>query len=293
MIADANRRVRSDHLRPAVVAVARDAALVDHAERCVREAEDDDRVVDVVELGEARIGHCRAVRRHLLDLADEPACGIEVVDGDVDEEAAGTRDVLHRRRLLVAERRPEEVDRSEVAGADPLGRRSEVGVEPTVEADLECDSRPLRRRDRREGRRQVERDRLLAEDVLACLGGGLDHRDVLGRRRRDHNGVDGGIGQQILVSRRPLDAELVGDRARAFSVAVDHPDELSGTNRTGHVLRVHEPDTSESRHAEADPATPHFSLAASFAAHPSSVRNVLTPRGRCRGSATPKSMRHG
>src|SRR6266511_1841922 len=144
VIADADRRPRAEHFRRALVSVAGNPAPVDHSERPAREAQHDDGVVDVAHLREPRVRERSAECRHLLDLADEPARCVEVVDGDVDEEPAGVSDVVHWRRLLVAQSSVEEVDLAELAGLDPGGRCSPVRIKAALEADLPRDARAPR-----------------------------------------------------------------------------------------------------------------------------------------------------
>ena len=140
-----------------------------------------------------------------------------------------------------------------------------------MEADLEGATRRVRRLDGDEGGGQVERDRLLAEDVLACRCRTFDHLDVQRRRRRDHDPVDVGIGEEVVVARRPLDAQPLPGRAGALLVRVDDSNELGGPDRAGEVLGVHQADASEAGDAQADPAEPDSPLARGFAAHPSGL----------------------
>jgi hypothetical protein len=62
--------------------------------------------------------------------------------------------------------------------------------------------------------------RLLADDVLAGLGGGQDHGDVQVIRHAQVNRVNAGIGQQRPpVAFHARNAELLGERAQAIRVA--------------------------------------------------------------------------
>ena len=55
-------------LGPDVVAVGRAPAVLDHAERAVRETKRDDAIVDVVELGQLRLDQDRPGRADVSDL---------------------------------------------------------------------------------------------------------------------------------------------------------------------------------------------------------------------------------
>src|SRR5512133_2398051 len=198
VVSDAHRRTRAQHLRRALVAVARDPALVDHAQRPVLEPQGDHGVVDVAQLGKGRIRQRRSDRRHLLDLTDEPAGRVQLVDRHVDEEPTRLSEVLQGWRLLVSQPRVEEVDLAELSGPDALGGCGPVGIEPAVEADLQRDSRLADRVDRGNRDFEAERDRLLAEDVLAGCRRRLDHLHMQRRRRRDDDTLDIEIAQQVL-----------------------------------------------------------------------------------------------
>jgi len=133
----ADRRIPAHHLGRALVAVARGAAVVDHAERAVLEAEHHHGGVNVAGLGEAGVGERGTVRAHFHDLADHPARGIQVVDRDVHEESARVGEKLRRRRVHIPQRRTEQVDLPQLAGPHPLHRGGPVRVESPVEAHLE------------------------------------------------------------------------------------------------------------------------------------------------------------
>ena len=136
-----------------------------------------------------------------------------------------------------------------------------------MEADLERAPRFARRIDRRERGGHVERDRLLAEDVLAGGRRAFDHLDVERRRCRDDDAVDLWIGEKILVARRPVDVQLLTGRTGTCLVGVDDADERGRRHRPREVLGVHEADASEAGHAQADPTEPDFPLARGFGAH--------------------------
>ena len=64
-----------------------------------------------------------------------------------------------------------------------------------METDLELDPGRVRRADGSKRRLEIERDRLLAEDVLSGRRSGLDHRYVERRRRGDRDRIDARIAK--------------------------------------------------------------------------------------------------
>ena len=90
------------------------------AERAVPEPEHRHGRVPVVGLREALVEQDDGPGVDLLDLADEEAGEVEVVDGHVEERAAGGQQELERRRVGVAGVGAELLDPAELAGVDQL-----------------------------------------------------------------------------------------------------------------------------------------------------------------------------
>jgi hypothetical protein len=132
----------------------------------------------------------------------------------------------------------EEVDVAERSGPDALGGGAPVRIEAAMEADLQRDPRLAGGVDRGNCRFQVERDRLLAEDVLAGCRSGLDHLDMERRRCRDDDAVDIGIAEQVVVVCRPRYAEPFARRTRNRFVGIDDPNELCRRDAADEVLRM-------------------------------------------------------
>ena len=93
-------------------------------------------------------------------------------------------------------------------------QRDEIGREPPVVADGEGHPRLVDGADGGVCVRGGEGQRLFAEDVLARLGRRHDLGAVNRMRRRQHDGVDGGIGQHRIVigsQRQPLGRGVILD----------------------------------------------------------------------------------
>ena len=150
--ADADGIARAEQLGPDVVAeriVARDGQ---HGQRTARQAQRRDGRVDVAVLREDREAQDAAVGIDLLDLlSGQPAKDIEVVDGEIAEQAARLGDVALVRRRRVVAGQPDGVQRAELAALDQTARLAVAGVEAALEAELERDAAALdlgRERDR-------------------------------------------------------------------------------------------------------------------------------------------------
>src|SRR3972149_3398330 len=95
----------------------------------------------------------------------------------------------------------------------PSGKTSVEAV-----ANTSTTSRPVRLGGGGIGARQVERDRLLAEDVLSGAGGLADQGGVGVVRGGDDDGLDRGVGQQ-----RPVVGRREGARREGRGPARRHP----------------------------------------------------------------------
>ena len=136
----------------------------------------------------------------------------------VAARAPGVR--LEEQRVGERHRRFDVQNRSQLARPDPLAQLRHLRVEAAVVAEPERDARSSRRRDRGLGVGLGQRERLLAEDVLAGSGGGDDLRRVQRVRRREHDRVDlriVGRASNDSASRRPCSSANVrasGDDVR-------------------------------------------------------------------------------
>jgi hypothetical protein len=258
---DAHGRLPAHHLGRALVAVARGAAVVDHAERAAGEAEHHDGGIDVADLGELGGGDRGTVRAHLHDLADHPARGIQVVDRHIHEEPSGVGQELGLRRVHVPQRRAEEIHLAQFARSHPVDRRGPIRIEPAVEAHLERDARRPHRFDGLDGRPPVKRDRLLAEDVFPGPGGEDAELSMRLRRRGDRDGVDRVVGQDVRERLRPRDRETLAHPAGHIRVRVEHAGKLGrgapagqvGGMDPAHPAQARKPDPDPARHAGGPP----------------------------------------
>jgi hypothetical protein len=164
-------------------------------------------------LDEAR----KALAVDLIDLAHE-------IDHAVDRMHPHRRETAERRlRLLRAPRGRRQrqrvgighvgfdvLDDAKVAGLDAVAQLHHLGMEAAVVADAD-DALGLEHRvDRSLGLGLGEGERLLAIDVLAGARRGDDLLHVAGSWRRQHHGVDLGIGQHRLEAVGDLQRMLLG-----------------------------------------------------------------------------------
>ena len=123
--------------------------------------------VDVAGLADFGVHETRTARMHLdRSLARQPAEKVQGVNGHVAQEAAGHLDVLDRRRLEVAGNDLYDFHLANVAAADTLVDRLELGQEAPGKVDEHRHvgaARLLRQRPRLG---QIEGDGLLAVDGL-------------------------------------------------------------------------------------------------------------------------------
>ena len=105
---------------------------------------------------------------------------------------------------------------------DRLSRGTEVRVEATVVADLQDHACVLAGRGCARRVLDVLRERLLAEDVLARGGRGLDELGVRRRRRRDQDRLDVVAREQLVNAHGDVAAELPGEVPRERRVDVGH-----------------------------------------------------------------------
>ena len=190
---------RAEYLNALVVTVNRLAAVVDDTDCTVCELQGNESGVYVACLADARVYQNRTDGVDLSDLAArQEARHVEVVDHHIIEDAAGNLDIGYRGRLRVAGRNLDDVDLAYLAVADHVVDCAVVVVEAAAETDLQLDACFLCCVDGSVNLLQIVIDRLLAEDVLACVSG-LD--DVLGMGvggRADENCFDFRVVQDVV-----------------------------------------------------------------------------------------------
>ncbi len=159
--------------REVVLPAGAEARSLHRADRAVREPHDRlDRVVDVA-AGDERLRD----RRHLFDLADQVAREVDHVRAEVAERAR-PREVLLEAPDVALGRAPllqigaaEVLDVAELAGLDDLARQPDRRHEAVVERAHVLDAGRLHALPRLVGLGGVAPQRLLADHVLARLGG--------------------------------------------------------------------------------------------------------------------------
>ena len=186
-----HRVVEAVNLEPAVVAAAVVPGRRHHAERARLERHHHGGGVDVAELGELRIALHAAGGIHLDGLLPgDPPQHVEVVHRAVAEDAAGTGDVLHRRRGGIHRGAAHRVEEAERTVVDRTFGRGERGVEPPLVTDLHRHAGAGDDVGDPGAFRGGGGDRLLAERGNPALDGGQCQLGMGRRRRRDHHSVD-------------------------------------------------------------------------------------------------------
>ena len=189
----------AEYLNALVVTVNCLAAVVDHADRAVCELEGNERGINVAGLTDARIDQNGTNCIYLGNFAAcEEAGHIEVVDHHIVEDTAGNLNIGYRRRLRIAGGNLDDVDLADLAVTNHVVNCAVVVVEAAAETDLQLNAGFPGCVDGSVNLLQIIIDRLLAEDVLACVSS-LD--DVLGMgvgRGANQNCIDLGIVQNVV-----------------------------------------------------------------------------------------------
>jgi hypothetical protein len=242
---------RAEDLDALVVAVDRLARVVDRGQAAVGVLEQHDRGVDVAGLPDLRVDAHPAAGVDLDDLRAGDVPGhVEVVDGHVQEQAAGAADVAHRRGRRVAAGDPRELRLADLPGRHGGGHGLVGRVEAAVEADLERHAGGVDGGERAVDLGEVERHRLLAEDRLAGLRRRDDQLGVRVGRRADRDGVDVGRVEQLVEVRRHDGAERLGHRPGARLELVVDPGHRGARHLAGEQLGVHAPDPPDADDAD-------------------------------------------
>ena len=168
------------------------------------------------------INHDAAGRIDLFHfVSDEEASHIEVVNGHVDEDAAGDADVAERRGRGVAADDVHQIGAPISPLATDLADASEVGIEAAVESDLQFDSGGFYRCQGAVDLVKAVSDGLLAEDMLAGFGGLHDEIGMSLGGGADEHGLDGGVGDYLRAGFGDSgNAAVGGQRFRGLAIQV-------------------------------------------------------------------------
>ena len=162
---------RTEGFDALVVAVTAAARVGDHAEFARGGLQHRARGIDIAEAADFRIDQATGggVDLHRL-LAQQPARHVQVVDGEVLEQAAAGGNETGRRRGRIVVDQLQRFQLADRAGVELLLQRLEVRIEAAVEAEQEA--RAFEARARLQHFLQVQVDGLLAEHRLAGLDRG-------------------------------------------------------------------------------------------------------------------------
>ena len=182
--------VKPVYLQPAVVAAAVIARRRHHPEGASLEGDHDGGGVDVAVLGELRVALDAAGGVDLDGLLPgDPADHVEIVHRAVAEDAAGARDVVHRRRSRVHRGAAHGVQRPQRAAVDRAFGGGECGVEPSLIAHLNRHARACDHLGHPRAFGGGGCDRLLAERRQPALDRGQRQLGMRGCRGRHHHPV--------------------------------------------------------------------------------------------------------
>src|SRR6266536_3504673 len=244
-------------------------------------------------LGEPGCLADRAVGVHLDDvLPGDVAHGIEVVDAEVAEDAAGSGDVrLGGRRGVVCRSRKGE-QAAKRAGSDRVTGGAVAGVEAALEADLHEDARARDLLQDVVDRREVERNGLLAERRDPCGGGKPEQRRVPRGRRGDHECVHAGIDERfgrlrcirVEILRDLEGAGRVGIGERERGDAVERPEALHV--KGADPADTDHPDVEPLRHGSAYSKRLHKPLSRRYGGGAVELRTTRAGSSRCRSCRT-------
>ena len=220
--------------------------------------ESDHRRVDVAELGQRRVDAGGAACEHLDDVTPgDESRHVEIVDRRVEEQAARVLQVCARWRVRVAARDPDEVKVADVARRDCIPDRLVPRVEAAVEPDLKQHSRLVDRGARAGDRPERERERLLAEDRLACGGSGEDQLHVGGGAGADRHCVHVARPDQLLRGGRHRRPERAPHRLCGSGIRVEHGRERQSRHAALEQLGMHPADPAGADDADPDRGRHH------------------------------------
>ncbi|MEA2529257.1 MAG: hypothetical protein QOG89_901, partial [Thermomicrobiales bacterium] len=206
---------RAVNLGADVVAVRSSPGVLDNADASPPEAEHDDSMIDIVELGEIRLDQDGTGGGDIDDVVfHEEAGGVEVVNSQVPKESAAGPQVRHRRHA-VAGKTAEHLDGSNLARIDQLASAGIAGVEAPLETDLEGDARSLDNRCSLARTLDRAGERFLREDRFTVGGGELDVLVVQAGRGNDDDGIDARVGDECVH----VSHERTGGFAGGFELA--------------------------------------------------------------------------
>lgn len=230
----------SEQFDPLIVAVGGAAAVFDDGECAGGETEGGDGGVDVSCVGNRRVDE-RATGG--IDVGDfilkEEAGHVEVMDRHIEEDSAGGLDVVDRGWLVVVTGDAEQMRLAVRARRKRIEECTKVGIEATIETDLEC---YLVAVDGGEGgidAGEVVVDRLFAKDVFAGGGGiGNERRVRVGGRGNQHRMYVVAFKEVVVIGGGDRRIDLVGESCGAGTVRIGDGYDAGGRDAVVEVLCV-------------------------------------------------------
>ena len=205
-----------------IVAVDGPPAVADLAQDARGRLEDHHRRIDVADLRDAGIDQAAAGGEQLNRfLAEQPTHHIEVVDHHVAEQTAAGLQVFERRKSRIPAGDADGFNPPDVAPVDSRAQGGKAGIEAPVKADGEGDAGFADHVEACFDPPDVQIERFLAEDGLACPRRGLDQVGVGIGRAGDDDRLDLRVGKRLLGRGDPR-ADPVRQRGCRNLVDVDY-----------------------------------------------------------------------
>ena len=239
----------AQNFRADVIAVNRVEAQLERSQRPILKPDGRYGAVEKAELGEFRQPLYGSDRTNFGDFADQKAHGVEVVNAQVDHQAAGRFEKVQRRRRGVPRHTPKGRQPAEFTHAyRPL--RLHIGrVETALETDLTLHPGPPHDVNDRLRLGQRSGHRFFYENVLARPCRLPDQRGVRRGRRDQNNGVDVRVGEDGL-ERFGVSTERLGESGGVFGYRVADGAELDRRDHLQHPrVRPRHPARPDERRA--------------------------------------------
>ncbi len=253
-VADDDHTIRAKDFDTLVVAVHCPATVVDAADCAIAIPQGDQGGIDVAGFADGGINQHAAGCKHGVNLVIQQESGhVEVVDGLIEEDAARDLDVGDRWGFRITAGDTHDVGNTDLAGCNHISSPLEIGIEATIESDLELDSGLFHCCQRFVYLDQIKMNRLFTEDVFASLGAFLDQAGVCVGAGANNDGIDAWILKDIPVVLLGIgDVEIRSQSFGGREVNVRHGHQIHVGNAMRQMLAVQATDPSGSDESDVE-----------------------------------------